>query len=52
MPFTNGVLGNSWVMWFRNRHLDLTVRQSQSLEFLRAKGLNAEKMATFYKNPE
>ena len=39
-PFTNGVLGNSWLMWFRNRHPNLTVSQSQSLEFARAKGLN------------
>ena len=49
-PFTNGIPGYSWLMWFHNRHPNLTVRQSQRLEFSGAKDLNIEKVAIFYKN--
>ena len=50
MDFTNGILGNSWVLWFKNCHPNLIICQSQSLKFSRAKGLNAEKAASFYKH--
>ena len=48
--FKNRILGNSWLTWFWKRHPNLTTRQSQELEFARAKGLCAKKVASFYKN--
>ena len=51
-PFRDGIPGDSWVRWFKKRHPDLTMRQSQGLEFARAKGLCAENVASFYNNLE
>ena len=49
-PFKDGILGNSWFTWFKKRHPNLTTRQSQELEYSRAKGFCAEKVASFYQN--
>ena len=46
-PFKIGVPGNSWLHWFHKRHPNLTTRQAQELEFSKAKGLFAEKVASF-----
>ena len=51
-PFRDGIPGDSWVRWFKKRHPDLIMRQSQGLEFARAKGLCAENVASFYNNLE
>ena len=48
-PFRDGIPGDSWIKWFKKRHPDLTIRNSQGLEFARAKGLCPENVATFYK---
>ena len=49
-PFKDGIPGNSWFTWFKERHPNLTTRQSQELEYSRAKGLCTEKVASFYQN--
>ena len=49
-PFKDGISGNSWFTWFKKRHPNQTTRQSQELGFSRAKGLCAEKVASFYQN--
>lgn len=51
-PFKDGIPGDSWVRWFKKRHPDLIMRQSQGLEFARTKGLCAENVASFYNNLE
>ena len=49
-PFRDGILGNGWLKWFKKRHPNLTLRQSQGLEIARAKGLCAENIKSFYSN--
>ena len=51
-PFTNGIPRHGWLRWFKKRHRNLTIRQSQGLEFSRAKGLNAKTVQGFYHNLE
>ena len=51
-PFTNGILESAWVLWFKKRHLDLALCQSQGLDVTRAKGLCPKNVDTFYKNLE
>jgi hypothetical protein len=46
-PFTNGILGQGWLRWFRRRHPELTLRSSQGLEVKRARNL-ALKMLHLY----
>ena len=48
--FKDRIPSNSWFIWFKKRHPNLTTRQSQELEYSRAKGLCAEKVASFYQN--
>jgi hypothetical protein len=31
-PFTNVIPGTGWLLWFRKRHLELSVRVAQGLE--------------------
>ena len=38
-PFKNGVLGHSWLKWFRLRNLHFVLRQPQSFDSNRAKAL-------------
>jgi hypothetical protein len=49
-PFREGIPGKSWVRWFKQRHPDLTLKNSQGLEFARARGLCPEIVASFYGN--
>jgi hypothetical protein len=49
-PFTNGILGPSWVRWFKRRHPELSVRLAQGLDAKRARGLCAENVKSFYDN--
>ena len=48
----DGVPRESWVRWFRVRHLELVLRVPQGLDHKRARGLNPENVANFYKNLE
>ena len=50
--FIDGIPGRGWLRWFKKCHPSLTIRQSQGLEFSRAKGLNAENVQGFYHNME
>jgi hypothetical protein len=52
IPFWRGIPGDSWICWFKNRHLELTLRTSQRLEFARARGLCPKNIASFYRNLE
>jgi hypothetical protein len=49
-PFTDGIPGSSWMKWFRRRHPYLTLRSSQGLELIHARGMCPENVSTFYKN--
>jgi hypothetical protein len=51
-PFRDGILGDSWVCWFKKRHPNLTLKTSQGLEFARARGLCPDNVASFYRNLE
>ena len=49
-PFTNGIPGPAWARWFKKRHPNLALRQSQGLDVARAKGLCPTNVSTFYAN--
>ena len=49
-PFTNGILGNSWLKWFRLRNLHLVLRQPQSLDSNRARALCPSNVERTYTN--
>ena len=49
-PFTNGIPGPAWARWFKKRHPNLALWQSQGLDVARAKGLCPAKVSTFYAN--
>ena len=49
-PFTNGIPWSSWVKWFRQRHLYLTLRSLQGLEIAHAHALCPENVSNFYNN--
>ena len=50
-PFRDGILAEGWLKWFKKRHPNLTLRQSEGLEFARAKGLClVENVRSFYVN--
>ena len=51
-PFTRGMLGASWVRWFRLRHPKFVLRVPQGLDQKRARALNPEIVANFYSNLE
>ena len=51
-PFRDGIPGNGWIKWFRKRHPNLTLRNSEGLEFSRARGLCPENVRSFYSNLE
>ena len=48
--FTNGILGPSWLRWFKRRHLELSLRLAQDLDAKRARGLCAKNVISFYEN--
>ena len=39
-PFKDGIPGNNWLYWFRQRHPHLVMRVPQRLEIARAKAMN------------
>ena len=49
-PFTDGIPRRRWLYWFKNIHLDITIRQVQGLEITHAKGLCAKNVASFLRN--
>ena len=49
-PFRDGIPGNGWIKWFRKRHPNLTLRNSEGLEFSRTRGLCPENERSFYNN--
>lgn len=49
-PFRDCIPGNGWLKWFKKRHPNLSLRQSQGLEIARAKDLCAENIKSFYSN--
>ena len=51
-PFSDGILGKSWLHWFRKRHPNLVLRQSQVLELNRARNLCLSLVQVFYDNLE
>ena len=51
-PFRDGIPGNGWIKWFKKRHPNLTLRHSEGLEFLRARGLCPKNVRSFYSNLE
>ena len=51
-PFKQGILGNSWVKWFRVRNPHLVLRQPQSLDSKRARALCPSNVERFYTNLE
>ena len=50
--FNNGILGDSWVKCFRDRHPQLVLRQLQGLNYKRARALNLWNIAQFNTNLE
>ena len=51
-PFKNGIPGESWLKWFKNKHPQFIARVAQGLEMGRAKALCPINVATFYDNLE
>ena len=51
-PFTNGMLGKSWIKWFREKHPFLVLRSPEALDMNRAKALCPQHVTFFYKNLE
>ena len=49
-PFKDGILGDSWLYWFKQRHPHLVMRKPQGLEVARAKAMNPITCHGFYKN--
>ena len=49
-PFTDGILGKSWLFGFRQRHPDLVLCSPQGLQIARARGMCKENVETFYHN--
>jgi hypothetical protein len=49
-PYVGGVLGTSWLKWFRHRHPELTLRSLQGLEISRTRRLCPENVASLYHN--
>ena len=52
IPFMNGILGNSWIKWFKLRHPELVLKVPQGLDQRRAKALNIDNVARSYSNLE
>ena len=50
IPFTNGVLGKSWMKWFKRRHLHLVQRVQESLDLNKAKALCPTTVDRCYEN--
>ena len=48
--FKDGILGNNWLYWFRQRHLHLVMRVPQGLEIARAKAMNPTTVHGFHSN--
>ena len=51
-PFKNGISEPAWACWFKKRHANLPLCQSQGLDVARAKGLCPANVSTFYRNLE
>jgi hypothetical protein len=52
-PFKDGIPGGGWMRWFKQRHLELTLRAAQGLESARAKVLQClENVQSLYENLE
>ena len=51
-PFTHGILGKSWIKWFRQRHPNLVLRFPQPLDLNRARALCPQSVEQFYQNLE
>ena len=51
-PFKNDILGDSWIKYFRNKHLELVLRVPQALNPIVARALNLEIVAHFFPNLE
>ena len=51
-PFKDGILGQSWMRWFRARHPELVLRMLHGLDHKRARAINPEIMAIFFGNLE
>ena len=49
-PFKDGIPGESWLYWFRQRHLHLVMRVPQGLPHARAKAMNPITCHGFYSN--
>ena len=49
-PFKNGIPGAGWLRWWQRRHPELTLRASQALDTVRARGLCEENVKSFYNN--
>ena len=47
-PFKDGILGQSWMRWFRVRHPKLVLRMPQGLDHKRARAVNPETVANFF----
>ena len=52
IPFKNRIIGGRWMMWLRQKHLDLTLRTPQELDQKRARALNPNTISKFYENLE
>ena len=50
IPFKDGIPGDSWFFWFKQRHPHLVMRKPQGLEVARAKAMNPITCHEFYKN--
>ena len=51
-PFKNGIPGESWLKWFKNKHPQFIARVAQGLEMGWVKALYPMNIATFYHNLE
>ena len=51
-PFKNGMLGKSWLKWFRNRYPKLVLRVPQGLDMNRARALCPKIVEIFCSNLE
>ena len=46
-PFKDGIPGQSWMRWFRTRHLKLVLRMPQGLDHKRARAVNLKQWQIF-----
>jgi hypothetical protein len=49
-PFKNGILRTSWWHWFKQKHLEISIRMAERLDISRAQGITLATYNSFYDN--